>query len=184
MDFGFGTAFSASIDLDNGLGFAFGYEAPDDWSGLATDEALDAYAFNLSYIKDNYGLSYIFGEGEVLETQAFNAFYTPDLDRFPSISFGIEWTHDERIANDDADDFSHYFIGAQFDNVGNGSLGAAVGSKTPYAEDTDAETMWEAYYAYNYADGITITPVVYVKENAATNVDDETGVILKTTFEF
>ena len=44
--------------------------------------------------------------------------------------------------------------------------------------------MWEAYYAYNYADGITITPVVYVKENAATNVDDETGIILKTTFEF
>ena len=44
--------------------------------------------------------------------------------------------------------------------------------------------MWEAYYSYNYADGITITPVVYVKENAATNVDDETGIILKTTFEF
>ena len=44
--------------------------------------------------------------------------------------------------------------------------------------------MWEAYYAYNYADGITLTPVVYVKENTAANVDDEAGVILKTSFEF
>ena len=183
MDFGFGTALSASIDLDNGIGVAFGYEGQDDWTGLGTDEALDAYAFNLSYIKDNYGLSYTFGDGETLETSAFNAFYTPDLDRFPSFSFGLEWAHYPDNA-ENADETSHYFFGAQFDNVGNGTLGAAVGSKTPYFENTDAETMWEAYYAYNYADGITITPVVYVKENAAANVDDETGIILKTSFEF
>ena len=92
--------------------------------------------------------------------------------------------HDDSIADDDADETNHYFIGAQFDNVGNGTLGAAVGSKTPTIENGDAETMWEAYYAYNYADGITITPIVFVKEVDAANTDDETGIILKTSFEF
>ena len=184
MDFGLGTALSASVNLDNGLGLAFGYEGQDNSAGIATEEGFDAYAFNLSYIKDNYGISYVFGDGETLESQAVNVFFKPNLDKFPSISFGVEWTHNELIADDNADDSSHYFIGAQFDNVGNGSLGAAVGSKAPYAENDDGETMWEAYYAYNYADGITLTPVVYVKENTAANVDDETGLILKTSFEF
>ena len=184
MDLDYGTAFSASVDLDNGLGIAFGYEGQKDSTGLGTEEGLDAYGFNFSYIKDNFGLSYTFGDGEFVESSAFNAFFDPSLDGFPSISFGVEWTHNETIADDNADDSTHYFIGAQFEDIGNGTLGAAIGSKAAYAENADAETMWEAYYAYNYADGITITPVVYVKENTAAGTDDETGMILKTTFEF
>ena len=183
MDQGLGTAFSAAVDLDNGLGVAFGYEGRDNHLGLGTEEGLDLYSVNLSYVKDSFGVSYVFSEQETVEVQALNAFFTPDLDRFPSFSFGLEWAHYPDNA-ENADETSHYFFGAQFDNVGNGTLGAAVGSKLPYFENTDAETMWEAYYAYNYADGITITPVVYVKENAAVGTDDETGVILKTTFEF
>ena len=194
-DLGYGTAFSASVDVGNGLGFAFGYEGEDTGDGLATDQGADYYAFNVSYIKDNYGFSYTFAvdentnaanalTGGESEYQSINAFYTPNIDRFPSISAGIEWDHDNSIANDAADETNHYFIGAQFDNVGNGTLGAAVGSKTPTVENADAQTMWEAYYAYNYADGITITPVIYVKENSAANTDDETGIILKTSFEF
>ena len=184
MDFGASSAFSSSVEFGNGLGVAFGYEGQDDAAGLATAESVtDAYAFNVSYIQDNYGLSYTYLDYENVEAQSFNVFFTPGIDRFPSISFGVEYTTDEDLA-DDRDSDTHYFIGAQFDDVGNGSLGASMGSKTPYLENTDAEVMWEAFYAYNYADGITITPVVYVKENAAANTDDETGIILKTTFEF
>ena len=182
-----GTAFSASVNLDNGLGVAFGYEGQADHTGLATEEGVDGYAINISWIKDSYGLSYSFLEAGDSDAEAysFNAFFTPGLDRFPSISFGVEYTDlTSAELGENEDEMTHYFIGAQFDEVGNGTLGAAVGSKEPYFENADAEVMWEAYYAYNYADGITITPIVYVKENAATNVDDETGIILKTTFEF
>ena len=194
MDTDLGTAFSASVDVGNGLAFAVGYEGENSGDGLMTDEGVDAYGFQVSYIKDNYGVSYVIGQSENFtnaaltggetEYQALNAFITPTIDRFPSISFGLEWSDDNNVADADADETTHYFIGAQFDNLGNGALGAAVGSKTPTVENADAQTMWEAYYAYNYADGITITPVVYVKENAAANTDDETGIILKTTFEF
>jgi len=184
MDLGASSAFAAAVDVGNGIGFAFGYEGSDDSTGLGTAESTtDMYSVNVSYLKDTFGVSYTFMDAETSEHQAFNAFFTPGLDRFPSISFGLEWSHYEAAAAD-ADETSHYFIGAQFDNVGNGTLGASVGSKQPYLENVDAETMWEAYYAYNYADGITITPVVYVKENSAVNTDDETGIILKTTFEF
>jgi len=183
MDQGLGSAFGAAVDLDNGLGVAFGYEGQDNHVGIGTEEGTDLYSVNFSYVKDSFGVSYVYSEQETVEVQALNAFYTPGLDRFPSISVGLEWAHYDANASD-ADETSHYFVGAQFDNVGNGNLGAAVGSKTPYFENADAEVMWEAYYAYNYADGITITPVVYVKENAASSTDDETGIILKTTFEF
>ena len=44
--------------------------------------------------------------------------------------------------------------------------------------------MYEVFYSYNYADGITITPLMFVKENAAANVNDETGIFLKTSFNF
>ncbi len=195
MDVGPVSAFSAAIDVGNGLGLAFGYEGEDNSDGIGTDEGADGYAVNLSYVKDTYGFSYTFyveenfdANGDLTggesEYQAFNAFFTPSIDRFPSLSFGIEWENDNSIANNDADETSHYFLGAQFDNVGNGTLGLAVGSKEPTVEDADAETMYEAYYAYNYADGITITPVIYVKEEDTAGTDDETGIILKTTFEF
>ena len=197
MDLGLGTALSAAVDFGNGLGAAFGYEGEDNWNGLGSDEGVDAYAVNFSYIRDTYGVSYTFMVGENYtagannalsggdtDYQAFNAFFTPNIERLPSLSFGIEWAHDDSVVNENADETSHYFFGAQFDNVGNGTLGAAIGSKAPTAENADAETMYEAYYAYNYADGITITPIVYVKENSTPNTDDETGIILKTTFEF
>ena len=43
--------------------------------------------------------------------------------------------------------------------------------------------MYEVYYSYNYADGITITPLLYSKDNGG-NADDETGLVLKTEFSF
>ena len=43
--------------------------------------------------------------------------------------------------------------------------------------------MYEIFYAYNYADGITVTPIFYGKENAG-STQDETGLIVKTSFSF
>jgi hypothetical protein len=43
--------------------------------------------------------------------------------------------------------------------------------------------MYEAFYEYPVNDGMTITPLVFVKE-MATGTDDETGVMVKTSFSF
>ena len=203
LDMDFGTNAGFNIDFSEvveGLTLAFGYEGEGGNSdGLLTDEGADAYGAQVSYIKDSFGASLtvtrtenvapgtqnlIPGDRQNSDVQAINAFVTPQVDGFPSISVGYEWREDNSVATDNNDEFTNYFIGFQFDELGNGTLGAAVGSKEATREDLDAETMWEAYYAYNYADGITITPLVYYKEENTPNVDDETGIILKTTFEF
>ena len=52
---------------------------------------------------------------------------------------------------------------------------------------TSAQTetyTYEASYTYPINDGMTITPLVYVKEVSTTGSDDETGMMVKTSFSF
>ena len=80
-------------------------------------------------------------------------------------------------------DSTQYFVGLQWDEVGPGSFGAALGT---IGATTDGDTellMYEAFYSYPVNDGMTITPVVYVQETAAAS-DDITGVMVKTSFSF
>ena len=49
--------------------------------------------------------------------------------------------------------------------------------------DTETELyQYEAAYSYAVNDGVTITPGIFIKEVA--NADDQTGVIVKTSFSF
>ena len=187
---GLGTSAGASLDLGSGFTAALGYEGQGNSSkGILTDEGQDAFGGQLAFSNDTFGVSVTWANienadlaGSTIST-GLNAYYTPEIANFPSVSVGFESNHDD-TASSDVDESSHYFVGIQWDEFGEGTLGAAVGSKAPYKENADAEIMYEAFYSYNYADGMTITPIVYVKENAANNVDDETGIILKTTFSF
>ena len=43
--------------------------------------------------------------------------------------------------------------------------------------------MYEVFYSYDYADGITITPLIYSKDNGG-SAEDETGLVVKTEFSF
>jgi len=190
-----GTSFGASYDLGNGFAAAIGYTGQGNSKvGILTDEGLDAYAFNTSYVGDSFGASFSFSDNELttgpgtevsFSSYGFSGYFTPDLVNFPSISAGFEQIHvDGDGVTSDIDDRSMWFLGLQWDELGNGTLGAAVGTKTPKIENSTEELMYEAFYAYNYADGITITPLIYVKESAAANTDDETGIMLKTSFSF
>ena len=44
--------------------------------------------------------------------------------------------------------------------------------------------MYEAYYSYPVNDGMTITPLIYVKEKTSATDKDETGIMVKTSFSF
>ena len=44
--------------------------------------------------------------------------------------------------------------------------------------------MYEVYYSYPVNDGMTITPLVYIKEQSATTTPDQTGIMVKTSFSF
>tara|TARA_B100000212_G_C27324785_1_gene511896 strand:- start:56 stop:1252 length:1197 start_codon:yes stop_codon:yes gene_type:complete len=198
IDEGLGTALGFNFDLGYGFNATVGYEGQGMTKGLLNQESTDAHGFQLSYLQDNYGVSGSWANIErhatvnsvantvingSVHSVAINGYYAPDLPNFPSISAGFESNHDDTVSGTTTDNTSHYFVGIQWDDFGNGTLGAAFGSKEAYAENADALAMYEVFYSYNYADGITITPLLYSKENAGATAD-ETGIVLKTQFSF
>ena len=201
IDEGLGAALGASFDLGNGFTAAIGIEGQgNSTKGFFSKESTDALGAQIAYTADNFGVSVSWanienhdddndnavitgvGDGQT-QSIGVNAYYSPDLPNFPSISAGLETNHDDSISGTTDDQTSHYFVGIQWDEIGSGSLGAAIGSKTPYAENSDALTMYEVFYSYSYADGITLTPIIYSKDNSGSTAD-ETGIVLKSTFSF
>ena len=192
LDGGAGTAFGASYDFGNGFTTAVGITT--DPSSVLTEESNDASAVNLAYTGDNYGVSLTYADYDQIQAGAtdstiwsLNGYYTPDADGMPSISVGYETaeTAIPTISTSDTDS-SHWFIGLSWDEVGPGSAGLAVGTKehTLDAAGYEEQLMYEAYYSYPINDGMTITPLVFIKEVSTTGIDDETGVMVKTSFSF
>tara|TARA_A100001035_G_scaffold174384_1_gene138530 strand:+ start:160 stop:1344 length:1185 start_codon:yes stop_codon:yes gene_type:complete len=181
-----GAMAGASYDFGNGFTAAIGYAGPE--TGIMTDESLDAYGLNAAYTADNYGVSVTYGviesndiaAGEENTYTAVNGYYT--LDNGVSISAGYE-LGDLGGASAATDESTNYFVGVNAE-VGPGELGAAMGTYSGQREGTDEELMYEAYYAYPVNDGMTITPLLYIKENAEAGTPDLTGVMVKTSFSF
>ena len=187
---GGGTAAGASYDFGNGFALALGYQNVDgeEEQVIMTTESTDTFAINASYTGDNFGISYTgasIEDGEAAEDQdaygALNAYYTPDSSVLPSISVGYEVGED--ASKTTLDEITSFFVGLQWDEVGPGSFGVAMGHSGTL-EGADEEYMYEAYYSYAVNDGMTITPVIYTKDNATANQDDTTGVLVKTSFSF
>ena len=115
---------------------------------------------------------------------AVNAYWTPEeTGVVPSISVGFENGNVEADETT-ATDTNQWFVGFQWDEAGAGVLGAAIGSAGAQASDAAEDlSMYEVFYSYPLNDGMTITPAVYVQEQAA-GTDDITGVMVKTSFAF
>ena len=182
-----------AYDFGNGLTAAVGYAG--DENDVANEEGIDAYGANVAYTGDNYGISLTYGAledgvsvGTAIDNMgvdtfyALNAYYTPE-GSLPSISAGYELGEDESVVGDN-DGLSNFFVGLQWDEVGAGTLGVAMGTRVNTVEDTDAQYMYEAFYSYPINDGMTITPLVFVQDVSADNTDDITGVMVKTSFSF
>ena len=156
-------------------------------SGVFTDEAADAYAFNAAYTADSYGVSLTYSvvENAGLTNEdtytAANAYYTPD-GSLPSISVGYE-IGDLGGAVSSNDEKTSFFVGLSWDEVGPGTAGVAVGHSNTI-EGTDEAYQYEAYYSYDINDGMTITPLIFTKDNVTSGLDDTTGVMVKTSFSF
>ena len=178
----------ASYDFGNGFTASFGYEGQGDTkAGLASKEGMDSIAGQIAYTTDTYGISFTGARIETSETHddtftAVNAFFSPEEGGLPSVSVGYEWGDDGSEATN-ADETTSYFIGLQWDELGEGVFGIAAGTHTPIVENNDSLLMYEAYYSYSVNDGMTITPLIYTKDQA-TGTDNETGMMVKTSFSF
>ena len=188
-----GSSVGASYAFSDEFTMAVGYagNGTDSTKGLMTSEGLDAVGINAAYTTDTFGLSATYssvetahakGVGSYSDTSfAFNGYFSPE--GFPSISAGYEFT-DIGGAADTVDEKTSFFVGLQFDEVGPGSAGLAVGTQGSVTEGSDEALMYEAYYSYPVNDGMTITPLVYAKEATSSTDEDETGIMVKTSFSF
>ena len=88
------------------------------------------------------------------------------------------------VATTPTADTSQWFVGVQWDEMGPGTLGAAIGSNGAIVDGAEETQAYEVFYSYPLNDGLTITPAFFVKEVAGTATDDETGVVVKTSFSF
>ncbi|MDC3094631.1 carbohydrate porin [Prochlorococcus sp. AH-716-M09] len=180
-----GASAMAEYDIGNGFTAAVGYAGSE--TGLMTTSNDDAWAANLAYTGDNYGLSVTYGvveDGIDNDTYtALNGFYS--FDNGLNISAGYE-VGDKDNEGANTDETEAYFIGINGE-VGPGELGAALGTNGSMSEvggTMTEELMYEAYYSYPLNDGMTITPLVFIKEQATAGTPDQTGVMVKTTFKF
>ena len=192
---GNGTAAGASFDIGNGFTAAIGYTGDGSSNqGILSKEGADAFGGQLTYTGDSYGLSATYANIETAATGtttavadsdvtywALNGYWTPsESGSLPSISVGYETGDSEKASTKDT---STFFVGIQWDEVGPGTFGAAMGTTGHISDGATEYYMYEAFYSYPVNDGMTITPVVYVKELASPNMD-ETGVMVKTSFSF
>ena len=175
--------FAAAYDFGNGFTLAGGLSgAGGDTAGLFTKESYDVYGVQAAYNTDSYGasLSYALTETSTTAESSFwgvNAFYSFDGEGLPSISVGFESEDPSASATKEG-----YFVGLSWEEVGPGSFSVGMASTANFA-NTDTETyQYEAAYSYPINDGMTITPGVFIKE--VNGADDQTGVIVKTSFSF
>ena len=182
---GGGLSIGASYDFDNGFTTAVGAQFVE--TGIGTDESNDSYALNAAYTGDNYGVSLTYAnieEGNDNDTSiALNGYYS--FDNGLNISAGYEVVdYDNAVAT--ADEAEAYFVGINGE-VGPGELGAAVGTYGVMEEASGSipdRMMYEIYYSYSVNDGMTITPLIYTVEGDSATDEDETGVMVKTSFSF
>ena len=182
-----GFALGASYDFGSGFTAAVGYAGAE--TGIMTKETTDAYGANVAYTADSYGVSLTFGNLEAGTNGIEHNGYTA-LNAYYSMDAGINFSGGYEIGdiaptstNSQADKSVNYFVGVNGE-VGPGELGAAVGTSGGQNTNATTEVMYEAYYSYPVNDGMTVTPLIYVKEKATTGTPDETGVMVKTSFSF
>ena len=182
---GGGATVGAAYDFGTGFTAAVGAQTTE--SAVFTDESGDAYALNAAYTADTYGVSLTYGvvENSGLTDEdtytAINAYYLPE-GALPSVSVGYE-VGDLGGAASTVDETTSFFVGLSWDEVGPGTAGIAAGHSST-VEGSDEEYQYEAYYSYPINDGMTITPLIFSKDNATSGKDDSTGVMVKTSFSF
>ena len=177
---GKGVTASVGYAFDSGFSLAGGISSATE--DIMTKEGTDLYGVEAAYTADTYGVALAYtnsDNGTSAETTywGLNAFYAPeDSTVIPSISVGFETEETSSVEE------SGYFIGATWSEVGPGSVSLGAGTQKNFLDSETELRTYEASYSYPINDGMTITPGVYISE--AASGDDNTGVLVKTSFSF
>ena len=168
---GNGATAAMSYAFDSGFTLAGGISSEPD--KILTEEGTDTFGLEAAYSGDSYSVAVAYSDAETTTYWGINGTYAFD---FATLSAGVE------SADPDASDTATGFmVGLSFAEVGPGSLDVGMGTTGNFADADPEYYIYEASYAYPINDGMTITPGVFVREQAG---DDQTGIAVKTSFSF
>ena len=176
-----GVTASIGYAFDNGFSVAGGISSPET---EIVGKTADLYGLNAAYTTDSYGLALGYatddgGAGADTTTWGFQGYYSFDL---ADLSVGYE------SQESGGTDKTGYFVGLTFPEVGPGSVNVAAatynGTDGLFTSSEDEKLVYEASYSYPVNDGMTITPLLFIQENATAGSDDTTGAMVKTSFSF
>jgi hypothetical protein len=175
---GKGVTASVGYTFDSGFSLAGGVSSKE--TAIMTKEGTDIYGIEAAYNADTYGVAvaYVSSDNATSPETTYwgvNGFYDFDL---ASISVGVETEETSGV------DKSGYFVGLSFPEVGPGSVNVGLATQANYKDSESEYLIYEASYSYPINDGMTVTPGVYVKEASTAGADDDTGVLVKTSFSF
>jgi len=176
---GNGVTASVGYTFDSGFSLAGGISSTE--TKILTKEGTDTYGIEAAYTGDSYGVAVAFVSKDNAASDettywGVNAFYAPESTSLPSLSVGVETEETSGVEE------SGYFVGLTWPEVGPGSVSLGAATQENY-KDTETELMiYEVSYSYPINDGMTVTPGVYIKE--ASSGDDDTGILVKTSFSF
>ena len=184
---------SASYDFGNGLVAGFGATGAEGSTadGLFTEESVDAYAAQLAYNSDSFGVAVTYAEldsndatglliGVTQDTTLWglNGYYNLDSFYVDSISVGYEIGDPET-----GDETSNWFAGLTSAEVGPGVFNVGIGTTGQLTEAAEETLIKEASYSFDVSDSQAMTVGVFAKEQSG-GMDNFTGVAMSTTFSF
>ena len=166
------SAVAVAYDFGNGFTAAGGIGFATEDTGILSDEDASTIGLEAAYTADTYGISVAYTDNDDAAGDttfySIQAAYTPDAPY--SVSAGYEF---------DDDDASSLFLGLTTE-VGPGSLSVGL-STQGLADDHEDNYMYEAAYSYAVNDGMTVTPGLFIIEDAD---DDQFGMVVTTGFSF
>jgi hypothetical protein len=176
-----------AVSYSNDTGFVasaslIAVDGDDSTRGIGADDGDDVATFTLGYNGDGFGGGLVLatndGEGGNTGYDTFGGgiYYSPEsIDATISVTYD---TTDPENGNDQSD----LFVGIDY-QVGPGTLSAAYNSTDVDGSDTLDSTGFEVSYTYSLNDNVTITPGFFTVEDTSTG-DDDTGVVVETSFSF
>ena len=168
---GNGATAAMSYAFDGGFTLAGGISSTP--TSIMTEEGTDTFGIEAAYAGDAYAVSVAYADAEATTYWGINGTYAFD---FATLSAGVE-----SADADGSDTATGFMVGLSFAEVGPGSLDIGMGTTGNFTDSDTEYYIYEASYAYPVNDGVTITPGVYVREQAG---DDQTGIAVKTSFSF
>ena len=153
--------------------------------GINSDSGDDVATFTAGYNGDGFGGGIVYAnhDGENSSTTAYDTFgggiyYSPE-----SIPATISVSYDTKDPDGTEQERSDLFVGIDYE-AGPGTLSVAWNSTDVDGGSASDQTGFEVKYAYAVNDNVTVTPGFFTVEELTAGKEDDTGVVLETTFTF